>query len=215
MVTDRKELKENVLAQKLGQAYQGIKQGPSRGTVIFVSLVVLAVIVYFVYNWFSERSAASSSERWLKLDGVLFQSQIDSLLDDSDFKDTPQYRPAQFKQARTLMTLGLQELGSDSKTQREEARKNVEQATQLYEELAKSAGRVPLLHQEALWGAARGHETLGTREDMDRAREYYQRLTKEYEKSALGKEAAIQLKRLDDEDTKRELRELNSELGTK
>jgi hypothetical protein len=208
MVAEKKELERNVLAEKLGQAYQGIKQGPSRGTVIFLGVVAAAAILFFVFRHFYNSSNELASKRWLELDGILFPEQLDTLLEDKDLKDTPQYRLARFKEARLKLAQGLRDLGN--KQLRKEARKQIEEGTAIYEELAKSTGRIPVLHQEALWGAAKGAESLG---NIERARELYTRLKTDYETTALGKDARKQLDRLDNDATKKDLKELARELG--
>src|ERR1700722_15661242 len=96
----RKELETNVLAQQLGKAYEGLKQGPSRSTVLWVGGAVAVVLIVFLFRYFMSSSEATASERWTKLDEVAFPEQLDSLLKESDFKDTPQGRLAEFKEAR-------------------------------------------------------------------------------------------------------------------
>ncbi len=212
MVAERKELERNVLAQQLGRAYQGIRQGPSRGTVIFLGVIVAAVLIYFVYRYFSQSSADASSHRWLKLDTALFPQQLGDLLEEGDFKDSAQYRLAQLRMARADLARGLRDLGHVNPRVRNDARERIEKAAKLYDELAKSPGRVPLLHQEALWGAAKAYEALGGADNIDAARERYEKLRSEYPTSALGKDAKKQLDRLGSDATRQELREINREL---
>jgi hypothetical protein len=224
MVAERKELERNVLAQQLGRAYQGIKAGPSRGTVIFISVIVAAVLIYFIYQYFARSSAETHSLRWLEVDAVLFPEQLDTLLDtekgnvvpgESFPKDTPQYRIAQFKEARSLMAQGLRDLGSFNPATRTEARTRIKEATELYDKLAETPGRTPLLHQEALWGAAKGYETLGGPDNIEKARERCEQLlhpTRGYPKSVLARDARKQLDRLNDDATRKEIDEIDREL---
>ena len=60
----RKELQTNVLADRLGKAIQGIKEGPSRGTMLFVGVVALAGLLIFVWWYFWSTSQAAESARW-------------------------------------------------------------------------------------------------------------------------------------------------------
>ena len=41
----RKELETNVLAQQLGKAYEGLKQGPSRTTLFWVGGAAAVVLI--------------------------------------------------------------------------------------------------------------------------------------------------------------------------
>jgi hypothetical protein len=208
MQAEKKQLEKNVLAEHLTQAYEGLKQGPSRGTLVFVGVAVAAVLLFFLFRYFYVSSETAASQRWLKLDEVVFPEQIDGVVEE--VKDSPQYRIARFKEARTKMSLGLRELGSFNQ---KEAMKQIQDATVIYEELAKSAGRIPLLHQEALAGTARGYESQGGVENIDKAIENYEKLARDYPKSALGVDARKQLDRLNSESTKQDLRELTRELN--
>jgi hypothetical protein len=103
---------------------------------------------------------------------------------------------------------GLRDLGGNS-TVRKAAIEKIQQGTELYDELAKQTGRIPLLHQEALWGAAKGYEALGGTDNLDKARAKYEQLRKEYESTALGKDARKQLDRLNSDSTRQDLRDIS------
>jgi hypothetical protein len=214
MVAERKELERNALVQTLGRAYQGLKQGPSRGTVIFLALVASAVLIFVVVRHFINSSKEASSERWYELDMALFPAQLDSLLKKEDLKKTPQERLARFKEARHKLASGQRDLGDEQK--RKEAYQQITEATGIYEELAKSSDRLPaLLHQEALWGAAKGYETLGGGDNLEKAKKLYTRLKDDYKTSALGKDARKQLDRLNSDTTRQDLQDLARELAAK
>jgi hypothetical protein len=191
----RKELESNVLAHQLERAYHGLKQGPSRTTVIWVVGAVAVLLVYLLFRYFMSSSEATTSARWLKLDDVVFPEQLETVLADNDLKDTPQGRLARYKEARLNLSEGVRILGYRT----EEGVEKIENAIKTYEELAKSPGKVPLLHQEALWGAAKGNEALG---EIDKASDFYKKLANEYPTSALGKDAKKQLERLENADKK-------------
>jgi hypothetical protein len=194
----RKELETNILAQHLEKAYQGLRQGPSRTFLFWVGGAVAVLLVFLLFRYFMSTSEATTSGRWLKLDGVVFPEQLDELLKESDLKDTPQGRLARYKEARMNLSEGMRILGHSSS----EGTEKIESATRTYEELAKSPGRVPLLHQEALWGAAKGYEALG---ETDQAAKLYKRLADEYPTSALGMDAKKQLERLENTDNQADL----------
>jgi hypothetical protein len=190
MNAEKKTANETVLAHQLTRALEGIKQGPSRGTVYTIVGVAAVLLIGGLFNYFYTSSQAATSERWVEFDEVIFPEQLELLEEKAGFKDSPQGRLLQFKQARQKLDQGLRNLAS----QPDLGQKDIEKGTEIYESLTKSAGHIPLLHQEALWGTAKGKESLG---DFDKARFYYTRLVKEYPASALGKDATKQLARLD------------------
>jgi hypothetical protein len=197
----RKELETNVLAHQFERVYEGLKQGPSRTTLFYVGAAALVVLVLVLFRYFTSSSESANSDRWTKLDEVVFPQQLERLLDESDMKNTPQGRLARFKEARFKLSEGMRDLGIN----RDVALKRVEEATEIYDELRRTRGRAPLLHQESLSGAARGNETLG---ELDKARDLYKQLADEYPATVLGKDAKKQLERLDDKNTQAELAEL-------
>jgi hypothetical protein len=202
----RKELETNVLAQQITKAYEGLKQGPSRSTLFWVGGAGAVILIVVLFRIFMSSSETTSSKRWTSLDEVVFAEQLDLLMKEPELKDTPQGRLAQFKEARLNLSQGLRDLAAN----RDLAIKRVETATTLYEKLAQSAGRVPLLHQEALWGAAKGNEALG---EYESARNLYKKLSEEYPASTMGKNAKKQLERLDSKAAQAELAELKKALS--
>src|SRR5205807_2063556 len=110
----RKELETNVLAQQIEKAYQGLRQGPSRTLLFWVGGAVAVLLVFLLFRYFMSTSEATTSGRWLKLDGVVFPEQLDELLKESDLKDTPQGRLARYKEARLNLTEGMRILGHDT-----------------------------------------------------------------------------------------------------
>ena len=204
----RKELQTNLLADRLGRAVQTLTQAPSRSTLVYVGLAALVVLLILAWRWFSASSEASSSERWARLDGLVFGEQLDGFLQDREVQGSRQGLVARFKEARLLLQEGLRDLAS----RKTEARDRIEKGTQAYEGLLKESLPVPLLQQEALWGAAKGYEALG---NVEKARGYYERLTREHGNSALGKDAGKALARLDDPDSKPDLEDLAKEFGAR
>jgi hypothetical protein len=190
MNAEKKSANETVLAHQLKGALEGIKHGPSRGTVYTIIGVAAVLLIGGLFRYFYLSSQAATSERWVKFDEAVFPEQLTELEDVAGFKESPQGRLLQFKQARQKLAQGLSNLAS----QPDLGKKDIEKGTAIYESLTASARRIPLLHQEALWGTAKGSESLG---DFDKARTFYNRLAKEYPASALGKDAVKQIARLD------------------
>jgi hypothetical protein len=190
MNAEKKTANETVLAHQLKGALEGIKHGPSRGTVYTVIGVAAVLLIGGLFRYFYLSSQAATSERWVQFDEAVFPEQLTELEEVSGFKESPQGRLLQFKLARQKLAQGLSNLASQPNLGKED----IEKGTAIYESLAASRGRIPLLHQEALWGAAKGSESLG---EFDKARKYYKRLADEYPPSALGKDAVKQIERLD------------------
>lgn len=213
MQAERKELVTNDLVKQINRAYEGIKQGPSRNTILFLVGAGVVVLIGVLFWYFWRTSAVTESHRWLALDEAVFPDQISELVNDKEIKDTPQHRIARFKEARMKMAQGLRDLGHLVPSEREKARKNLEEAVKIYEELVKTSSRTPQLHQEAIWGAAKGYEALGGTDNIDEAIKLYRSLEKEYPKSALGNDARKQLERLESPSTQKDLKEIHKEFG--
>jgi len=184
----RKELQTNVLADKLGHFIQGLREGPSRGAVIFWGLVLTAVIVFFVVRYFIRSSEEAASELWNKWDQASSPLQLDALAKENPGK--AQARLARFELARLNMVQGLATLA----WQREEAVKKLRDAAEAYEKLIDESSDTPHLAQEAMLGAAKAHESMG---DLDKAKGLYSRLAKAYPKSKMGMEAAARAEQID------------------
>jgi len=186
----KKTANETVLAHQLKGALEGIKHGPSRGTVYLIVGAAAVLLIVGLFRYFYTSSQAATSERWVEFDEVVFPEQLDALAGKSGFEESPQGRLLRFKQARQKLAQGLSNLAS----QPDNGKKDIEKGTEIYESLADKSGRIPLLHQEAISGAAKGNEALG---EIEKARSYYERLVRDHPTSALGKDAVKQLARLD------------------
>lgn len=198
----RKELQTNVLADHLGKAIQGIKDGPSRGTMIFVGVVALAGLLIFVWWYFWSTSQAADSARWTTWDGLTTPAALDSFAQNKDNQNTTQGRVARFQIARLSLRAGLRELGSA----RAAALENIRKAAQTYEALANESSELPLLQQEALLGAGKANEALG---EVEKAKGYYKKLADSHPDSPFGKDARAQLERLEKDG--KEVQELAAE----
>jgi hypothetical protein len=190
----------SVLAEKIGQAYQGLKQGPSRGTLLLIGLAAVVVALVFSWRYFLASSRRDASGRWMRLDGAVFPGQLEELVNDKELKTTAPGQVARFREARRLLYEGRRELGMKAPL----AFDRIRRAGELYEELAKESLPTPQLTQEAFWGVAQANESLG---NIDKATEWYKKLTenKEHKDSALAKDAQKQLERLSSEANKADL----------
>jgi hypothetical protein len=202
----RKELQTNVLAERLGQVVQTIKEGPSRGTVIVLSALAVVVLLYFAWRYFQQSSQEAESERWYKWDTVASPEQLKALADDTEMRGTLQERLARFQMARRHLADGLRDLGFN----RASASENIRQAAEKYGKLADESSDHPVLLQEALLGAAKANESLG---ELEKARSFYTKLAQQYPTTALGKDAQKQLERLDAASAGKDLDELRKDFG--
>ena len=186
----RKELQTNVLADRLGKAVQGIKEGPSRGTLLLVGAAALLGLLAFIWWYFWSASREADSARWAEWDGLTTPAQLESFAQNKEHEGKPQTRVARFQIARLSLLAGLRDLGSARAT----ALDNLRKAAQSYEELAKSSSDMPLLTQEALLGAGKANEALGA---VDKAKDFYKKLADGHPDTAFGKDAKAQLDRLE------------------
>lgn len=186
---ERKALATNDLAKGLETVAETVVHPPKTALYwgLGLGVVAIAVLLFFFFLWSTN---AASSARWLALDDAPLPEQVALLSTAETLKDTPQGRMLEFKEARLNLSEGMRLLGINKAG----AITRLEKAVEKYEDLLKSAGKVPLLHQEALAGAARGNEALG---DVDKAKKFYSQLAETYKSTAMGKDAKKQLERLE------------------
>src|SRR5262249_37699953 len=151
------------------QAFDYVKKNTPRGTGLFLGIAVVVVLIVLLFRYFYLSSEATASERWVRLDQATFVGEVEAIAGDAELKDTEQARMARLLAARMKLDGGLKNLGIN----RDQALKEIEEARSLYTELSKSTGRVPLVQQEALYGAAKANESLG---QIKAAEELYQQL---------------------------------------
>ncbi len=118
-----------------------------------------------------------------------------------------QGRLARLEEARRDLYDGVRNIGGAGSA-RTQALESIKKSADLYSKLVDECADRPLLHQQALMGAAKANESLG---DYEQARTFYDQLVKKYADSALGKEAGEQLKRLDDAEKNGDLKALSLE----
>jgi hypothetical protein len=200
---ERKALATNDLAKGLETVADSVVHPPKTALYWGLGLGAIAIVallfVFFVWS-----SNAASSARWISLDDSTFPEQLALLGADASLKDTAQGRLLEFKEARLALADGMRTLGLN----RAGAVKSLKSAADKYESLLKSVGKIPLLHQEALAGAARANEALG---EIDKARKLYSQLADGYKNTALGNDAKKQLARLEANAT--ELKDLVKEFA--
>ena len=205
----RKELMTNTLVNRLGEAVHGMKDGPSRGTLFVLAGVALLIILALIWRYLATSGEEADSARWLKWDSVTTPEQLKAFVEnDKDVEGQPQSRLARLEEARRGLYEGLRQLGNAGT--RKKAQEDLKRAAGLYEKLAEEYADKPLLHQQALLGAAKAYESIG---EADQARKYYQQLQNKYTNTMFGQDAAEQLQRLDAAEKNDEFKALKDELN--
>jgi hypothetical protein len=203
----RKELMTNSLATRVNEAIQGMKEGPSRGTVLFLIAAGLVVILVLAWRYFATSAEESDSARWLRWDSLASPEQLKNFGDDKDVQGHVQGRLARLEEARRDLYDGLRDIGVVGAA-RTQAPESIKKSAELYDALVNEFSDKPLLHQQTLMGAAKAHESLG---DYEKARSFYQQLAQKYGSTVLGKEAADQMKRLETGEQNGDLQALREE----
>jgi hypothetical protein len=204
----RKELVTNTLANRLGEAVQSMKEGPSRGTVVVLAAAGLIVILIFVWRYLATSAEETDSARWFKWDSLTTPEQLKAFVEDKDAEGQPQGRLARLEEARRSLHEGLRQLGNIGT--RKKATEDIQRAAGLYDKLADECADKPLLHQQVLMGSAKAHESLG---EADQARKYYQQLKDKYGETVLGRDAAEQFQRLETAEQNGDFKALGDEFN--
>jgi tetratricopeptide (TPR) repeat protein len=204
----RKELMTNTLAHRLGEVVQSVKEGPSRGTLFVLAAVGLVVILALIWYYLTTSVKEADSARWLKWDSLNTPEQLKAFVENKDVEGQPQGRRARMGEARRRLYEGLRQLGNPNF--RKPAVSDLQKAAELYGQLADECADQPLLHQQALMGAAKAHEGLG---QADQARAYYRQLNDKYGDSVLGRDAAEQIQRLDASEKNGDFKALRDEFN--
>jgi hypothetical protein len=222
----RHNLEKNTLADSLNRFVQALKGGPSRSTWIVIGVVVAAVALYFVWNYFSKSSDEKSSARWYTafrlFDGesvtvgpdqksLPVEADLEKFVKDNE--GTQQARIGRFYLARLAMARAEGRLGGPD---RDSALEQVRRAAAEYEKLQGETSDWPDLHQQALLNAAKARECLG---EFSQALKHYDQLVSDYSKdpkSAFLDEAKAGQERLKDgSDSRKELEAFQARLSRK
>jgi tetratricopeptide (TPR) repeat protein len=216
----RKELQTNALADSVGRMLLALKGGPSRTALLVCGLLLLAVLAFVAWTYFSRSARAGRSAQWLQVDEddqklgtALNETQVNSVLDqlEAAAKEHPGTAPTRvmlFTRARTLLRLGLERLYNAS--EHDKAQQQVEEARTLYARLIGESKDDPVLAQEAMMGVAKARESLG---DVDEALNDYRRLADTYPNSALGQKARERADFLGVEENRRQVKDLYDTLA--
>jgi hypothetical protein len=208
----RKELHTNLLADRMGRILQGVKSGPKNHSLLVWVFAILAVGAFAIWQYLASASYTQRSSLWMEIDHALYEppeTMANSLKELArEHKGTLPARVARFERARLLLQDGLENFVSEK---RPEALKKIQEAHDLYAQLANESRNAPLLDQEAMMGVAKAEEALigtdkpsaeGSTENaatftLEQAIERYRQLADKYPSSYLGKSAAEHTKELE------------------
>jgi hypothetical protein len=201
---ERKELKTNTLVHTLERVKDGLKQGPSRRTVVILGIVGLLVLLIVVWNIAAGVSERRNSARWEKISAATSPEDLESLA--TEFKNTAQGRVARLQIARNNLQDGLGAIYIDNSG----AVTKLSHAADEFEKLAKDFKATTVLVQECLFGAAQAREAVG---EFDRSQELYADIAKRWPDSQLGQQAEQNADRL--KEKKAELEKIQAALKNK
>jgi len=203
----RKELQTNALADRLGRVVTNLKQGPQRGTGLYVVLgILVAALVFFSVRWYRV-TKDENAQAWTFL--TMYETQ-------RVFEEYPASKPAQvakMKQAWILLWIhGIDKIGADRKG----AFENIEKAKIIYEDVKKEVAGDPVLEPETLYALAQIEEVdaVNNITALDTALEHYQDLAKAHPKSAYGQLAVKRVEALNDSDRRREIAKVYTDMQT-
>jgi hypothetical protein len=194
---ERKELKTNTLVHTLERVKDGLKQGPSRRTVVVLGVLGLVVLLFVVWKIAANLSEKRNSKRWEELYTAKSPAELDSLVEQN--KNTVQGRAARLQIARDDLRSALS--GSFDGTGKSiyddsgKATEKLKHAADEFEKLAKDFKATPILVQECLFGAAQASEAIG---EFGRAEELYADVAKRWPDSPLGEQAGKSAERVHD-----------------
>lgn len=205
---ERKHLKENELAERLGRFWQTIASGSTTNTVIWgVILVGLALAIGWRY--YSDATSRTRSAQWSAVEEAFTADDLERIIKENP--GTVAARTAKFHLNRFRMDEALAGIGGPTREEREKAADTLVEVRDRYSDLIRESANQPELVQEAMMGVARADEVLAAvpqkentnepRAKLDTARTAYEELAKKYPDSFLGKQAAKRAAELADHGT--------------
>jgi hypothetical protein len=193
MKTERRhELKTNQLADSLAHWIEAVKPYSRVG----LGLVVAAVALIFAWGYLSAQNSRRDADGWQEyFDAFNSRDLLDTLSETSErYAGTPAGQWSRLVLADIQLNDGTNRLFVEKKTARDELR----QAAEKYESILIET-RQPMQLQRATFGLARAHETMGM---LDKAREEYRSIEKQWPDSPYVQSAQKRAKDLDQQSTK-------------
>ena len=195
MKSDRRhELQHNQLADTLGEVVQKTKPYAR----LIGGLVVLLIVLGVAYAYVSGKGGQRVASGWDEYFEALESEDRDRLTEVAEkYAGTSVAAWARVVAADMALSQGCASALSN-KTQ---ARDLLRQAVNNYQTVLGEAGD-DTLKQRALFGLARGHESLATLEDLNKARDDYKKLVEDWPQGVYAEAAKERLKDLERRSTK-------------
>jgi hypothetical protein len=190
----RKELQTNLLADRMGRMVQRAKSGPSRRTVLWIVLAVVAVIVYVGFSIYRSNQRAIVSTNWMNLgEEYITSANAKGMVTQNpwvvEYRDTNPGLAARYQFAWVrLWDQGLKHLiGNPAR-----ALINIKESEKEFVVLSEDCKDDPILAPEAAYALAVIEEskTVEDRASLDKAIGRYKGVASKYKDSAAGKAAA-------------------------
>ena len=202
---ERKHLKENELADKLGQFWQTIASGSTTSNIVWGAILV-GLALAIAWRYYSDATFRTRSAEWTAVERAASVSDLEQII--KDHPGTRAARIAKFHLSRYQMDEALAGVAGPTSEDRIKAADSLADARTRYAELAKEGGDEPELVQEALMGVAKAEEVLAgipkadnpkePRGSLNEATSEYEALAQRFPDSYLGKQAAIRARELAD-----------------
>jgi hypothetical protein len=193
---ERKHLKENELAERLGKLWQYLASGSTTNTIIW-GLILVGLALTIGWRYYSSHSFRTSSAEWSAVERANSAAELEQIIKDNPGKVVA--RVAKVHLTRYQMDDALARVAGPSSEDRIKAADALTAVYTRYSEIAKEFSDQPELVQEALMGVAKADEVLAAipkvdspkepRETLDAAQEAYEELAKRYPESYFGKQA--------------------------
>lgn len=183
MKTERRhELQTNVLANSLGHWADAAK--PYGRAALAVILAVIVGLLAWLY--LSRQSERQLGEGWNEYFGALDGTTRDPRDTLRDLADRYAGTPVALWSRQTLADIQLNEGTNLLLTDRKKGREDLREATETYKALIIDGASQPGLVQQAMFGLARAHESLG---ELEVARGDYDKLVKDFPESPFADDA--------------------------
>jgi tetratricopeptide (TPR) repeat protein len=218
----RKELQTNALADRIGRFFKGLRSTASSNGIAILVVVLVVVILFGVYRYFSWSASRARSEVWVKLDRATTEElagKTDQSMEQLEkvVKNNPGSKAAlmaRFQIAQiNLMNRGINLLPQPGRSA--EALKNLDRAEEEYEKLVKECKDDATWEPKALLALAKIAKTRAVKDvkNLDRALELYKKLGDKYGDTAAGQEAAAEIKALQNAESRAALEKFYTSLG--
>ena len=205
---ERKHLKENELAERLGRVWRAVASGSTTNTIIW-GVILCGLAIAIGWRYYSNATFQSRSAEWTAVERAGTAAELERII--NDHPGTVVARTARFHLNRHLIDQALGHIASPTSEERLKAANSLEEIRNSYLELAKVTTDEPELIQESLMQVARADEVLAAvpkadsvltpRETLDNAQKAYEALATRFPESYLGKQAAKRAQEMEEHKT--------------